>query len=139
MDIKRLFTTKMFLVLLAPVLLFIVCIILFIVLDDINLTGTYGMNKTVGWAWELTSLNVLAYPLYLVYLLGYAILFFAKIKTKYILSISHYLAIIVSFLYFESFLLESIKVLVLFVSFVLFVTNIIVSLVKKQKINPTQI
>src|SRR5215216_7375465 len=100
MDLRKLVTTKMFLLLLIPFLIVAAAGVMLISFR--TSIETYGVNKTVGWAWDLTNIYILAFPLYFIYLLGYGLLFLFKIKTNYVVSISHLTAIFFSFMYFDN-------------------------------------
>ena len=50
----------------------------------INVTGVTGINKTVGWAWDLRGFII---PLSVIYVSTYLTLYILKIKTNSVFSI----------------------------------------------------
>ena len=117
----------MFAVLSIPILAVSIIAILFV-------TNTYGVNKTVGWAWDLTNLQVLAFPLYFVYWLGYGAISLMKIKTNYRISIVHFITILLSFVYLDNLIIQNIIALIIVISFVLFIANIGISFTNHIKL-----
>ena len=102
-------------------LLISIFIIAFIIL---NIRGELGFNKTVGWAWELTSFII---PLSIIYFLTYMVLFILKIKTNMLFSISSILLLLFS-VFFQNYI-----TIFFLVSFLLFLSNVIFSIYLKFK------
>ena len=87
---KKIFTTKLFLVLLTPIIIAIGLVFFGLITFE-----TWGINKTVGWAWDITNFNLIQFPMYILYLIIYGVLFAFKIKTQYRLSILHLILIVI--------------------------------------------
>lgn len=82
--IKFIFETKMY-------LLIILSIIFFILIDDKK--NTYAINKTVGWAYDLSGFSFFIFYFLLAFLLGFSLLAIIKANTNLILSILFFLVI----------------------------------------------
>lgn len=80
----------MFLVLLAFYGLILVA---FSLLLNFGEATEYGVNKTVGWAYDISNhmyLNAILFPFCLIlFLVGYLLLMILRRKTNYLLSITH--------------------------------------------------
>jgi len=91
---KKIFTEHMFLLLLSTFGVSYLVVYLF----DYN--QSYGINKTVGWAYDISNqffYNTLTYYLSKVLLLiGYLLIFLFNRKTVYHISIIHFCIIIAS-------------------------------------------
>lgn len=124
---KDFFTSKMFYILLFPLLLFILFLILSMIFSNSPIIGTYGLNKTVGWAWDITNTTILIYPLYLFYLLGYGIITLLKYKTNYIISIAHLISILICIIPLGNPIFEIIKLFSILLGLILFFVNIILA------------
>ncbi len=133
MNVRKLFTTKMFLILLFPALVMALFLLLFLLTQ--NSIETYGVNKTVGWAYDLTNLYFLAFPLYIVYLFIYGLLFLSKIRTNYVFSVLHFTMLVIGFMHFDNYFFNYIKVFAIVISLVFFVINLILSFVNRKKLN----
>ncbi|OXA76280.1 hypothetical protein B0A58_07735 [Flavobacterium branchiophilum NBRC 15030 = ATCC 35035] len=90
----------------------------------INITGETGINKTVGWAWDLTSFII---PLSLIYFSTYSALFLMKIKTNMLFSILSILLLLFSVL-FKNYI-----TVFFLISFLIFLSNVIFSIYLKFK------
>lgn len=91
--------------------------------------GTWGVNKTVGWAWDFTNFLFLATPLLIVYLLTYLLFFVFKVKQQTILSLLSVILILINFSF-----TNNIFALVAFLSSIfLFLVNCIYSIYHKFK------
>lgn len=123
--ISHLFTKKLFLVLLSPILLLLIYF-----LFNQNTVETWGVNKTVGWAWDITDFIFIYFPLYLLFLISYGILFAFKIKTHLTISIIHILLIAIPILTFSNYNYVTFYSIVLSVA--VFITNIIISLKNRK-------
>lgn len=123
---KKLFTNKLFLLLMVPLVVVLTFLLFF---WGIITTGRWGINKTVGWAWDITNFIYLPFLLYFVYLLGYGIFYFLKIKTHYGFSLAHFVLIVLSWVYFTTTSYYYLVFLLTCIGFLLFVLNIITSLV----------
>ncbi|GGC90377.1 hypothetical protein GCM10011508_17020 [Flavobacterium lutivivi] len=89
--------------------------------------GEFGINKTVGWAWDLTSFII---PLFVIYISTYLTLYFLKVKMNLIFSILSILFLLITF-YLAS---SNTNLFVTFTSsLLLFVTNCIYSIYLKFK------
>ena len=127
--IRRLFTKNLFLVLLSPILLLLIYF-----LFNQNKVETWGVNKTVGWAWDITDFIFIYFPLYLLFLISYGILSAFKIKTHLTISIIHILLIMTPILTFNNYNYNYIHVTFysIVLSVVFFITNIIISLKNRK-------
>lgn len=90
----------------------------------INITGETGINKTVGWAWDLTSFII---PFSLIYFSIYSALFLMKIKTNLLFSILSILLLLFSVL-FQNYI-----TVFFLISFLIFLSNCIYSIYLKFK------
>ncbi|PDS21926.1 hypothetical protein B0A77_14745 [Flavobacterium branchiophilum] len=90
----------------------------------INITGETGINKTVGWAWDLTSFII---PLSLIYFSTYSALVLMKIKTNMLSSILSILLLLFSVL-FKNYI-----TVFFLISFLIFLSNVIFSIYLKFK------
>lgn len=85
----------------------------------------YGINKTVGWAYNITNqvfYTVLIFTFsQILFIIGYLIIFLLRRKTNYYLSIAHFEIIILSLVFFENFVVNMIFCLL---SIFLFFTNL---------------
>lgn len=127
--ISRLFTKNLFLVLLSPILL-----LLMYFLFDKNTVANWGVNKTVGWAWDITDFIFIYFPLYLLFLISYGILFVFKIKTHLTISIIHILLITIPILTFSNYNnnYNYVTFYSIVLSVVFFITNIMISLKNRK-------
>jgi hypothetical protein len=93
-DMKKIFTEHMFLLLLST---YGISYLVVYLLED---NQSYGINKTVGWAYDISNqffFNALTYFLSKVLLLvGYLLIFLFNRKTVYHISIIHFCIIIAS-------------------------------------------
>lgn len=116
--IKTIFTKYLFFVILT----YVVVIIYF---SDFS---TYGINKTVGWAYDITNLNFLIGTKFsisiIIFLIGYGVIIIFKRKTVFIISLSHFIIILIS-MYFEKAQLNVFALLLFIISINLFVINLI--------------
>ena len=90
----------------------------------INITGQTGINKTVGWAWDLTSFII---PLSIIYFSTYIVLFILKIKPNLLFSILSILLLLFSVL-FQNYI-----TVFFLISFLIFLSNVIFSIYLKFK------
>ena len=81
--IKFIFETKMYLISLIP----------FIFILKPNGKGVYGINKTVGWAYDFSGFSFFLFYFLLAFFLGFSFLAIFKAKTNFILSILFFLGI----------------------------------------------
>jgi len=92
MNLKSIFEKRMFWLVLVLVLL--------VILDTTN--QIKGINKTVGWAYDLTNFWILTgfitFSAWILYIIGYGIMAILKYKTSWKLSILHFLLIVLTFL-----------------------------------------
>ena len=94
MKVKKLFETKMYLIILL-------CLPLLIRFTEIE---NYGINKTVGWAYDISGFTMY-FVKYIVFafFIGYLFLAIIKAKTNFILSIIHFILIAFCCLFFDNF------------------------------------
>ncbi|KGD69152.1 hypothetical protein B0A61_14575 [Flavobacterium aquatile LMG 4008 = ATCC 11947] len=89
-----------------------------------NVTGITGINKTVGWAWDITSYII---PLSIIYFSTYLTLYLLKIKTNLIFSILSIVLLLICFKFYS-------LIFILFISSILlFLSNCIYSIYLKFK------
>ncbi len=81
--IKLLFENKMYLISLIP----------FVLILKPYESGVYGINKTVGWAFDITGISFYILYFLLTFFLGFSLLAIIKTKTNFILSILFFLGI----------------------------------------------
>lgn len=89
--------------------------------------NTYGMNKTVGWAYDISNIRfwvATIFPLSkLLFLVGYFVIFILNRKTIFLYSFLHFFLIVTSILF--SFLeFPSTSLILFFISIILFGFNI---------------
>ncbi|MFA7445103.1 MAG: hypothetical protein WCY89_04090, partial [Flavobacteriaceae bacterium] len=86
MNWKIIFERGMFLIIFIP---FIILVIGLVEVEP------YGINKTVGWAYEMPDLKIISVGFLsfscILFLVGYGILLFSRIKTNLKLSIIHFI------------------------------------------------
>lgn len=129
MFMKKLFTQYLFLPLSLPLLFSIIgCVIA--LLNNGNVQ-TWGFNKTVGWAWDLTNSFYWSFFLYPVYLVVYTILALLKTKTNYTFSVIHFCLIVIPIV--TMFTFPIIGLYAPFFSFLVFIINIVYSLICRFK------
>ena len=74
----------------------------------------YGINKTVGWAYDISNQVIYTALIFtfsqILFIIGYLIIFLLLRKTNYYLSIAHFEIIILSlaFMFFENFIVDMI-------------------------------
>lgn len=105
-------------------------IIIFLIFILINLFANrykhYGINKTVGWAWDINMINIsplIFLLLFYVFLLTYGIIALSKRKTNFKLSILHTAIILTSAILMEINEIEILMVLNI-LSLTVFSTNL---------------
>ena len=73
---------------------------------------SYGINKTVGWAYNISNqvfYTALIFTLsQILFILGYLIIFLLRRKTNYYISIAHFEIIILTLVFFENFIVNTI-------------------------------
>ena len=73
---------------------------------------SYGINKTVGWAYDITNKVFYTALIFtfsqILFIIGYLILFLLRRKTNYYLSIAHFEIIILTLLFYENFTVNTI-------------------------------
>lgn len=118
--IKTIFTKYLF-------LLLVLYVIVALSFSDFS---TYGVNKTVGWAYDISDLNFLIGLTYsfsiLLFLIGYGILAILKRKTIFLISVVHF-AIIIFSIFFDKIGVSIITLSLFIVSIGLFIINLIKS------------
>jgi len=95
------------------------------------LTGhqqTYGINKTVGWAYDISNQVFYTALIFtfsqILFIIGYLILFLLRRKTNYFLSIAHFEIIILTLVFTENLIAITILSAI---SLLLFLINILKS------------
>ena len=82
--------------------LFLLLLIFWILSLQFGETSTYGISKTVGWAYNVNDLqfvNAVVFPLsQILFLFGYLVIMTFRRKTNFYLSLGHFLLIFISFL-----------------------------------------
>lgn len=127
---KKLVEVNMFWIMLGIFLLSIIQI-------SGNYFGTWNLNKTIGWGWEITDfhwLNKISFTLStLVFTIGYGILFKSKRRTVFMISIVQII------LTFSSFVTQSnyfeISIIALILSWIIFLVTMFNSK-KIERIKP---
>lgn len=73
---------------------------------------SYGINKTVGWAYDITTEVFYTALIFtfsqVLFLVGYLIIFFLGRKTNYHLSITHFEIILLTLIFYENFIINMI-------------------------------
>lgn len=86
---------------------------------------SYGINKTVGWAYDISNqifFTSLIFTLSrILFIIGYLIIFLIRRKTNYYLSIAHFEIIILTLVFLENFIANAIFSVL---SITLFFTNV---------------
>jgi hypothetical protein len=123
--VKRLFTHYLYLLLLLPILISLISCVVFINIGD---AGTWGVNKTVGWAWDITNSVFLQFFLYPIYLLGYIILALFRVRTDYKFSLGHVGLIVIPMFIIGNSNLAIVSFYLTVFSFLIFVINLIYSI-----------
>lgn len=114
---------KYFIFLLKFVLLFLV---VFIVIGTILFQFIeFGVNKTVGWAWDISSYVI---PLFIIYTSTYLVLLFLKVKTNLIVSILSILCLLACLA-----LNDPLFIIMFLISILLFLSNCFYSVILKLK------
>lgn len=127
---ENLFTTKLFLVLLTPIIVVVGLVFLGIIAIE-----TWGINKTVGWAWDFTNFNLVQFPLYILFLLSYGTLSILRIRTQFTISIIHVLLIALSLLTFSYQNYSYLTLCFSILSSLFFITNISLSIKNRKSID----
>ncbi len=130
--LKKLFTQRFFWLLLIPFIFGVIALFIFLNTDAMG-TGTWGINKTVGWAWDLSNFNFLQFILYPIYLVVYGILCLFKVRTNYWLTIIHFGLILYSLFSFMNSDFSLIPFFLTILSFIIFLINTIYSIKFKLK------
>jgi uncharacterized membrane protein len=84
--IKHIFETKMYLISILPYLFLI----------RFNSGKTWGINKSIGWAFDVSDLRDYIVFIIIGFALGFCILYFLKAKTNWLLSLFFFLLISIS-------------------------------------------
>lgn len=118
--IKTIFTKYLFLLL----LLYVIIVLSF---SDFS---TYGVNKTVGWAYEISELNFIngikSSISIVIFLIGYGVIHILNRKTIYTISVLHFSILIISILVEKhNFMIANLLLFVISIS--LFIINLIKS------------
>lgn len=86
---------------------------------------SYGINKTVGWAYDISNQVFYTALIFtfsqILFIIGYLIVFLLRRKTNYYLSITHFEIIILTLLFYENFKVNTVFCLV---SIILFFMNV---------------
>lgn len=114
---------KYFIFLVKFVLLFLITF--FVIGTIVFNIKEFGVTKTVGWAWDISSYVI---PLFIIYTSIYLVLLFLKVKTNLIVSISSILSLLVCLVLNDPFF-----IIVFLSSILLFLSNCIYSIILKFK------
>lgn len=119
MKVKNFFETKMYLIILL-------CLLLLVRFSEIE---NYGINKTVGWAYDISgfSMYFIKYIL-IIFFIGYLFLAIIKAKTNYIISIIHFILIAFCCLFFDNFRYMLLVDNIAIIGIVVFVINFFIAL-----------
>ena len=86
---------------------------------------SYGINKTVGWAHDISNQVFYTALIFtfsqILFIIGYLIIFLLRRKTNYYLSLTHFEIIILTLIFHENFIVNMIFCVF---SIILFFTNI---------------
>ena len=117
--IKLLFETKMYLISILPY------VFTFRPYDG---SETYGINKTVGWAFDITGISFYILYFLLTFFLGFSLLAIFKTKTNFILSILFFLGISYCSLFQNSYknidLIDNLLLISTFLFLLIFINSI---------------
>ncbi|MFI0425676.1 MAG: hypothetical protein ACH34V_01860 [Flavobacterium sp.] len=117
--IKFLFETKMYLISILPY------VFTFRPYDG---SETYGINKTVGWAFDITGISFYILYFLLTFFLGFSLLAIIKTKTNFILSILFFLGISYCCLFQNSYknidLIDNLLLISTFLYILIFINSI---------------
>jgi hypothetical protein len=73
---------------------------------------SYGINKTVGWAYDISNQVFYTALIFtfsqILFIIGYLIIFLLRRKTDYYLSIAHFEIIILTLIFSENFIVNMI-------------------------------
>lgn len=127
MNWKIIFERGMFWIILIPFILVVTGLV------DI---GTYEVNKTIGWSYDIPDFQIILAGILtfscFIFLIGYGILFFSRIKTNLKLSIIHFIIFCTSYMMFFYKILGFILVLL---SLVIFIMNMFWAFKNRKTIN----
>jgi hypothetical protein len=107
-------------------LIILLCFPLLIRFSEIE---NYGLNKTVGWAYDISGFTMY-YVKYIVFafFIGYLFLAIIKAKTNFILSITHFILIAFCCLFYDNLrfmrLVDNISIIGIFVFLINFFNSI---------------
>lgn len=89
---------------------------------------SYEINKTVGWAYDISNQVFYTALIFtfsqILFIIGYLIIFLRRRKTNYYLSIAHFEIIILTLVFFENFIVDLIFCVL---SIIVFFINILKS------------
>lgn len=98
--------------------------------------GTYGVNRTIGWAWDYCEINLLGATALLVCLFGYMALWTIKARVNKVVSILHAASILVGLIvYFKALqqlILSKYSFWISIISILLFLANAIFAFIYKM-------
>ena len=124
--IELLFENKMYLISLIP----------FVLILKPYESGVYGINKTVGWAFDITGISFYILYFLLTFFLGFSLLAIIKTKTNFILSILFFLGISYCSLFQNSYknidLIDNLLLISTFLYILIFINSIYLKF-KSQK------
>lgn len=88
MDFRK--PKTLFLSPLIAVITTILAIIVFVLISGSGVVGTWGVNKTVGWAWDFAdTASLLSIVSILLFVIGYMVLWILGMRLNKIVSIIH--------------------------------------------------
>lgn len=122
--LKHIFGTKMYAISVIPYLFLI----------RFNSGKTWGINKSIGWAFDLTDLKQYIVFIIISFVLGFVLLHFLKAKTNWILSILFFILISFSSLMNNGHSLQFQLIdISLFLSILIFIIIFIQAIFQKTK------
>ena len=128
MDIRKIYQKR----------IFVLMILLYFINAFLTSEKTIGINKTIGWAWDISYwslfVSIISIPIFII---GYGLLAFFKYKTNKRLSIVHLIIVLITIILYSKALIGIILTLILLLqltSFILFSMNIVWS-IKNRKQN----
>ena len=126
--LRNLFTTKMYLVILLDFLLLII----------FSKTGEFGLNKTVGWAFDLSNVDFFLKFTISIFLFftGFGFLALARANTNLILSVLHFALISFCVMFGKGYhnimLIDNILIISIILFIIIFCESIYLKIKNKQ-------
>ena len=116
--LKSLFETKMYLISLLP----------FLFLIRFSKSDSYGINKTVGWAYDLSGFSFFVMYFLIAFFIGFCLIAIIRAKTNLILSVFFFLCISFCCLFQDGYhnirLIDNILIISILIFIILFIHSI---------------